>query len=223
MQPSLILMHSPFLGPATWQPAAQVLEGAGRRARMPSLLAVARSGAPHWPAGVETVVRSAAVDPVILVPHSNAGLYVPAVIQALGDQVRGVVFVDASIPGAGHHTPRDFLNRLAIVDGLLPPWTSWWDEADVAQAIPDPQVRAEVEAEQPRMPLTYYDHLPPAPTGWDTPPCGLIWFGKPYDMGAAHAAMRAWPTLHMPGGHLHMLNNPSAVAEAVLRIAGDWS
>lgn len=103
-----------------------------------------------------------------MVAHSDGGLYVPAVIQALGDQVRGAVFVVAAVPGGGHHTTRDFLNRLAVVDGQSPPWTSWWNEADITQALPDPKIRVEVEAEQPRMLLAYDDHLPPTPDGWES-------------------------------------------------------
>ena len=222
MDPSLVLIHSPFLGPATWRPTARALVGIGRRVHVPSLLGVARSAPPYWPAGVDAVVRAAADEPVVLVAHSNAGLYVPAVVDALGDQVRGVVFVDAALPGAGHHTTPEFLRRLATVDGMLPPWTSWWDEADVAEVFPDADVRAEVEAEQPRMPLAYYDHLPPVPHGWAAPPCGYLWFGAPYDKGAAQAAACGWPIVHLPGSHLHMLADPDAVAAAVLQMAGDW-
>jgi pimeloyl-ACP methyl ester carboxylesterase len=222
MGPSLILIHSPFLGPMTWQSTARALEAKERRAHVPSLLAVARCAPPYWPAGVDSIIRSAADEPVILLPHSNAGLYVPAVVEALGEQVRGVVFIDAALPGGGHHTTSEFLRRLATVDGLLPQWTSWWDEADVDALFPDAHVRAEVEAEQPRIPLAYYDHLPPAPHDWNAPLVGYIWFGRPYDKGAAQAAMLGWPTVHLPGGHLHMLNDPDAVAAAVLEMAGDW-
>ncbi len=218
----MILMHSPFLGPATWASTARALEGNGRRAHVPSLLAVAQSPPPYWPAGVESIVRAAADEPVVLVPHSNAGLYVPAVVEALGDQVRGVVFVDAAMPGAGHHMTPDFLRRLAGVDGLLPPWTEWWDEPDVAALFPDAQVRSEVEAEQPRMPLAYYDHLPPVPQDWAAPPAAYLWFGEPYDKAAAQAAARGWPTARRPGSHLHMLTDPDAVAAAVLDMAADW-
>ena len=222
MGPSLILIHSPFLGPATWQSTARALEGKQRRVHVPSLLTVAQSAPPYWPAGVDSIIRSAADEPVVIVPHSNAGLYVPAVVEALGEQVRGVVFIDAAMPAAGHHTTPDFLRTLATVDGLLPPWTSWWDDADVAALFPDPHVRAEVEAEQPRMPLAYYDHLPPAPHDWTAPSAGYIWFGRPYDKGAEQAALRGWPTAHLPGGHLHMLTDPDAVAAAIVEMAGDW-
>jgi pimeloyl-ACP methyl ester carboxylesterase len=189
---------------------------------VPTLLAVARSAPPFWPAGLDSIVQAAADDPVILVPHSNAGLFVPAVIDALGDQVRGAVFIDAALPGVGPHSTRDFLRRLAIVDGCLPPWTSWWDDADVAELFPNADVRAEVEAEQPRMPLAYYDHLPPAVDGWAVPPCGYVWFGTPYDKEAEQAARYGWPTAHLPGRHLHMLIEPDTVAAAVLQMADAW-
>jgi pimeloyl-ACP methyl ester carboxylesterase len=222
MDPSVILIHSPFLGPATWQPTAEVLNGKQRRVRVPDLSAVASSAPPYWPTGLDSIVRTAADDPVVLVPHSNAGLYVPAVVEALSEQVRGVVFVDAALPGSGHHSEADFLSGLASVDGLLPPWTSWWDETEVAALFPDATVRAKVEAEQPRMPLAYFDRLPPAPDAWAVLPCGYIWFGAPYDKGTEHAADYGWPTVHLPGGHLHMLSDPAAVAAAILEMVGAW-
>ena len=203
MDPSLVLVHSPFVGPATWQSTARALVGTGRRVHVPSLLAVARSAPPFWPAGVDAITRAVGDEPVVLVPHSNAGLYVPAVLDALGDQVRGVVFVDAALPGAGHHTAPDFLRTLAV-DGVLPPWTAWWDGSDIAELFPDAAVRAEVEAEQPRMRLAYFEHPPPAPHGWAVPPCGYLWFGPPYDGGGsaggcarlAHGAPARQPPTH---------------------------
>ncbi len=184
---------------------------------VPSLLDVARSAPPFWPAGVSAVTGSVGDEPVVLVPHSNAGLLVPAIVEALDDQVRGVVFVDAALPGRGHYTTPDFLCALAV-DGLLPPWTSWWDEAEVAELFPDAATRAQVEAEQPRMPLSYFDHLPPAPDDWAGPPCAYLWFGPPYDEGAAQAVARGWPTERLPGRHLHMLVDPDAVAAAIGRL-----
>ena len=222
MTPSLMLIHSPFLGPATWQSTARALRSKQQSVHVPSLLVVARSAPPYWPAGVEAITRSAGDDPVVLVPHSNAGLYVPAVLDALGEQVRGVVFVDAALPGAGHHTTRDFLRKLEIVDGLLPPWISWWAEADVDALFPDAHTRTEVESEQPRMPLAYYYHLPPAPRDWTMQSAAYLWFDRPYDKGAAQATQRGWPTAHLPGNHLHMLTDPHAVAAAVTAMASDW-
>lgn len=219
-----MLIHSPFVGPATWRSTAAALERRGRRVHVPSMLEVARGEPPYWPAGVAAIAGAVNDgEPVVLVPHSNAGLFVPAVISALGEQVRGAVFVDAALPGTGHLTTPDFLAGLATVDGLLPPWTSWWDEDDVAALFPDAEVRATVEAEQPRMPLAYYGNPPPAPVGWAAATrCGYLWFGEPYDSEAAQAAELAWPTKRVAGTHLHMLADPDGVAAAVLEIADGW-
>lgn len=219
MNPTFTLIPSPLLGPATWQPTARALERLGRQVRVPSLRGVASAAPPYWPAGVDAIVQAAGDEPVVLVPHSNSGLYVPAVIEVLGDQVRGVVFVDAALPAAGFFAQRDFLATLVEADGFLPPWTQWWDESDVAELFGDSAVRARVEAEQPRMPLGYYDHLPPAPQGWDRRPCAYLWFAEPYDMNAQRATASAWPTMHLPGKHLHLVVDPEAVATAVLELA----
>ena len=216
-----MLIPSPLLGPASWDPVARVLERHGRRARVPSLRCVSCAAPPYWPAGVDAIVRSLGSEPVVLVPHSNSGLLVPAVLEAVGDQVRGVVFVDAALPGAGYFAQRDFLDNLADADGLLPPWTSWWNESDVAELFPDAETRARVEAEQVRMPLAYYDHPPPAPDGWDQVRCAYLWFAEPYGAGAERVSVRGWPTRQVAGNHLHMLVDPDAVATAVLDMAGD--
>jgi pimeloyl-ACP methyl ester carboxylesterase len=219
VEPTIVLIPSPLLGPATWARTARALERRGRRVRVPDLQCVSCAAPPYWPAGVDAIVDAAGGDQVVLVPHSNSGLYMPAVVDVLGDQVDGVVFVDAALPGAGYYAQRDFLNTLVSADGLLPPWTSWWEQADVAALFPDSDVRSRVEAEQARMPLGYYDHLPPAPDGWDRPPCAFIWFAEPYDTGADRAAAHGWPTRRVPGNHLHMLFQPDAVAAAVLELA----
>lgn len=219
VEPTLVLIPSPLLGPATWEPTARVVERLGRQARIPSLQGVSKAAPPYWPAGVEAIVKSAGDAPVVLVPHSNSGLYAPAVIEALAAQVRGVVFVDAALPGAGYFAQRDFLDALVEPDGFLPPWTTWWDESDVAELFTDTDVRARVEAEQPRLPVAYYDHLPPAPDGWDQLPCAYVWFAEPYDAGAQRAAASGWPTRHVPGNHLHQLVDPEVVATAVLELA----
>jgi pimeloyl-ACP methyl ester carboxylesterase len=224
VKPIVVLIPSVLLGPATWESTARVLERRGRQVRVPSLQCVANAAKPYWPTGVAAIAESAACDPVILVSHSNSGLYMPSVMAALGEQVRGAVFVDAALPSIGSYAHRDFLESLAGQDGLLPPWTSWWDESAVVAMFPDDQVRARVEAEQMRLPLAYYDHLPPTPASWDrASPCAYIWFGEPYDAAAEWASANGWPIAHVPGRHLHMLVDPEAVSTAVMDLAGDWS
>ncbi|WP_231921422.1 hypothetical protein [Micromonospora auratinigra] len=92
--------------------------------------------------------------------------------------------------------------------GGLPRWTAWWDESDVAPMFPDPQTRRVVSAEQPRLPLSYYEQKVPVPDGWDDAACGYLLFGPPYEQAAQDARERGWDVDHVPGLHLHQLVDP---------------
>lgn len=156
--PTLVLMPSPLLGPAVWQPVAAELTRGG----WPVQIVAASTTPPRTCADVVSHVLSAVPGDrdVVLVPHSNAGLYVPALVTRR--QVVGAVFVDAGLPPKTGDVPLappqlfTLLADKADADGLLPPWTTWWDESDVAALFPNPEVRARVEREQPRVPLSYF-------------------------------------------------------------------
>ncbi|MFI6295618.1 alpha/beta hydrolase [Nonomuraea sp. NPDC050790] len=225
MQAIFVLVHSPSVGPSTWQPVAEALARRGRRAVVPDLTKVTEGGPPYWPRVVEEVRAAVPVEgPFVLAGHSNAGLFLPVVKEGLGERVVACVFADAHLP------PRDglvrvaeeaflpFLRDLAGADGRLPRWTDWWSEEDVAPMLPDPEVRRRVADEQPRLPLDYYTQLVPVPSGWDAVPCGCLWYGPPYDKVAEQAAARGWPVARIPGAHLHQVVDPDAVAGALLRI-----
>jgi hypothetical protein len=164
----------------------------------------------------------------ILVPHSNAGLYVPAI--AARRAVRGFVFVDAVVP------PRDGRMRVAAdtlvnmlrtgvgSDGLLPPWTSWWPEEDVAALFPDRQSRYRIEAEQRRLPPAYLTSEVDVAPGWDSTPWGAyVAFGDTYAEEIADAMGRGWRTVVVDGSHLHMLRDPGGVAKLLAEIILPWT
>lgn len=154
---------------------------------------------------------------MVLVAHSNAGLFVPVLVEHATRPVRACLFVDAGLPALAPTTPvapsglLDMLRERAV-DGLLPPWTDWWDEEDMAPMFPDPQTRAAVTAEQPGLPLSYYQQEVPVPAGWDDRPCGYLVFGPPYDQEAAEARRRGWLVDELPGLHLHQIVEPDATA-----------
>jgi pimeloyl-ACP methyl ester carboxylesterase len=161
---------------------------------------------------------------VVLVAHSNAGLFVPVIAAALPGQVLGCIFVDAALPprsGSAPVVPPELLALLRgkASGGLLPRWTDWWDEEDVARLFPDQQTRRAVTEEQPRLPLSYYEASVPVPTGWDAQPCAYLLFGPPYDEAATEAHGRGWIVEQLPGAHLHQLVDPDGVARLLLRIA----
>lgn len=224
----LVLVHSPSVGPLTWQPVAERLSAAGHVAVVPSLLGVADAGPPFWPAVAGSVSAAVPDDvPLVLVAHSNAGLFVPTIVEAIGGRVAGCLFVDASLPARSGPTPvaapqlLDMLRPMAA-GGRLPQWTSWFDEDDVAPMFPDPRTRQAVSGEQPRLPLSYYEQELPVPAGWETMPCGYLLFGPPYEDVAKDARDRGWDVEHVPGRHLHQIVDPDAVTARIVTTARRW-
>jgi hypothetical protein len=221
IDPAFVLVHSLLLGPSTWAPVAARLADRGAVTVVPSLVGVTDADdPPFWPRVIaETGDAVSALppgQPIVLVAHSNAGLFVPVLAGAAERPVAGCVFVDARLPSRTGPTPAasperlDHLRTMAI-EGRLPQWTRWWDEDDVVRLLPDPRTRASVVAEQPRLPLSYYEQQIPVPAGWDHRPCGYLLFGPPYDLIAQDARDRGWAVDHVPGGHLHQLADPDAV------------
>ncbi|MGW4943613.1 alpha/beta hydrolase [Actinoplanes sp. NPDC004185] len=232
MDAVFVLVHSPSVGPGTWQPVADQLRARGATVVVPSLAGVGAAGPPFWPRVAELVGAAIAGLPadrtVVLVAHSNAGLFVPVIVAAATRPVVGCLFVDAALPARQGPTPvvppeaLAFL-RAKAVDGVLPPWTTWFDEAEVAPMLPDPAVRASVEAEQPRLPLSYYEQQIPGPAGWDAQPCGYLLFGPPYEQVADEAAARGWAVERIAGRHLHQVVDPAGVAGRIAGMAATWS
>jgi pimeloyl-ACP methyl ester carboxylesterase len=227
MATTFVLIHSPSVGPRTWQPVAHRLAELGWEAAVPSLLHVTDGGPPFWPRVVDAVRAGLDTEQsqgVVLVAHSNAGLFIPVVSAALPGRVRGCIFVDAALPPASGSAPVAPPELLALVrdkasDGLLPRWTDWWDEEAVAPLFPDQRTRQAVSEEQPRLPLSYYEASVPAPVGWDAQPCAYLLFGPPYNELADEARERGWIVQQLPGRHLHQLVDPDGVARLLLAIA----
>jgi hypothetical protein len=229
MEPIIVLVHSPSVGPSTWRPVADLLTAAGHRVRVPSLLEVAVGGEPpFWPrvaSAVRDELKEIPTDhPLVLVAHSNAGLFLPSIRAGLDRPVAASVFVDAALPARTGETAvappelLDFLRPMAV-DGILPRWTDWWDEADVAPMFADPAMRQRVVAEEPTLPLSYYEQTVPVPAGWDDHPCSYLLFGPPYEDMAEDARERGWRTAHLPGAHLHQIVDPAGTARHILGLA----
>jgi hypothetical protein len=160
---------------------------------------------------------------LVLVPHSNAGLYVPALAE--GRDVTAIVFVDAALPsGDGGTTPVapvglvDFLRTLADDHGMLPPWTRWWDEPSLDALFPDDETRQRVQAEERSLPLSYFTGAVPTPP-WDHLRCAYLAFGDTYRDEVAQARSADWPVEVVDGGHLEMLHCPERVARRVVALA----
>lgn len=219
MDPVLCLLPSPLLGPACWRPVAAALAARGWAvAEVPPAQVAPRTES----AALATFLAAIPEDrDVVLIPHSNAGLFVPSLAAARRRTV-GYVFADAGLPAAGEWVPMvprqlyDMLAAKADTDGMLPPWTQWWNEEDLSGLFQDAHTRAEVEAQQQRLPLSYFAESVPVPPGWPDRPGAYLAFGETYSPERAAAAALGWPVTTLPGEHLHMLVNPAEVAAALI-------
>jgi hypothetical protein len=213
MRTELALLPSPLLGPTVWAAAAERLRQSGWPVSicgLPASLATAQDAMDSF---LKALPQGT---PLVLVPHSNAGLFVPHLVQKRN--VVASVFVDAALPPAEGSTALApdalyaFLETRADQHGLLPPWTQWWDDADVNELFPSQAVRRLVEKEQARIPLAYFRTSLPVPAGWADTPGAYLAFGDTYADERRQAERWQWPVETLPGRHLHMIVAPEEVA-----------
>ena len=219
MPATIALLPSPVLGSVVWDDVAAALDAAGW---CPLVVELPRD------IGQPTDIRDAFVrtlrdeSDLILVPHSNAGLYAPTLAESL--RPRATVYVDAALPTTAGTTPLAppaflaFLTELADEEGMLPPWTRWWGDTDLDALFPTSRWRQRVEAAEPSLPLSYFQASVPVPAGWTAEPCAYLGFGTTYAEELAAAREYGWPVEVLDGGHLQMLHQPVRVASSLMEL-----
>jgi hypothetical protein len=225
---TFVLIHSPLVGPMTWQPVAEILRQKGSEVFCPELTSPAHSETAYWRYHATQIAESLKSVPkaqqVFLAAHSGAGMLLPAARQLIRQPVMGYIFVDAGIPEPDKSRLDLFEDqaqkeafRKAAVNGLLP---SWKDE-DLREAIPDDRLRKRFITELKPLPLVVYEEPIPVFGGWPDAPCVLIRFGAnpAYDRSAQRARLEGWATIQLDGQHFHMLVDPVSVAETFLELS----
>ncbi|CAN7375088.1 alpha/beta fold hydrolase [Knoellia sp. LjRoot47] len=215
---TVLVLPSPLVGSGAYAVLAQAFRDAEVSAEVAEPPGGLTSGGEVLRAFAAVAERER---PDVVVAHSNAGLVAPAVADGIP-----LVFVDAALPageGESPMAPPAMLGHLAALadgHGVLPPWTQWWDEEDVAPLFPDARARAAVEASEPRLPLGYFRTTVPSPKGWERGPRAYLAFGATYAVELARARRLGWPTGEVEGArHLHFLHDPAGVARAVVELA----
>jgi hypothetical protein len=161
-------------------------------------------------AGFVTAARGADV----VVPHSNAGRFAPAVADAVGAKL---VCLDSLLPGCDPDPEwTGFLRSQEMPDGLLAPWSTWWPRQDI-QAVLGEHWDLLV-ADEPRVPLRLLLEQPPAPQDWLARRSGYVAFGQGYAEQATLAEAHGWEVRRLDGEHLHHLTAPDEVADTVLEV-----
>lgn len=222
------LIHSPLVGPVTWQPVASEIRRRGGQAIIPALADLPDSPLPFWAQHADSAAQQLSAipphQPVIYVSHSGAGALLPAIRSRMSNPAAGYVFVDSGLPRSGatrlevmqDEAPEraaDF--RRALRQGAVFPT---WGDADLRGLISDDGLRAAlVSSIRPRG-LAFFDEPIPVSADWPDAPCACIQFSPSYDYAAEQARLRGWPVVTIPAGHFHMLNDAAAVTDAILDV-----
>ncbi|MFD1323127.1 hypothetical protein [Micromonospora sonneratiae] len=232
--PTLVLIHSPLVGPGTWLPVAAELRARGYQVVVPAVSAVTEAEPPYyrWLADrVREDVDSVGVsDRVMLIGHSGAGALLPVIGAGLPGGAYGAVFVDAMLPHPGTswfaNAPAALVGQLRdlAVDGRLPPWHRWFPAEVIQALLPDEQQREHFIAELRRLPLAYFAEPAPSVPEWSPQRCAYLQLSDGYDPEAAEAQRRGWTVRHEPADHLALLTQPgriSTVLDQTIRMLMD--
>ncbi|HEY0448558.1 hypothetical protein [Actinophytocola sp.] len=220
-----VLVHSPFLGPASLRPLADALAAHGHPAVLldlrPSVVAApvhqVLVGAFADAMGAEDLAGQ-----VVLIGHSGAGPLLPAFADALEDTVSGLVFLDAGLPTPGRSwrdtVPAELYTRLraASREGQLPRWQRWFEPDPLTELVADVELRAEIADEAPEVPVAFLKE-PRPDVEWDGP-AGYVALSAAYADDVAAAERLGWPVRRLDTHHLAPATDPDPVAVAVLEV-----
>ena len=223
---AFVLIHSPLVGPLTWDLVATEMRQRGLNVFVPTLNDSPGANEPFWRQHAESVLQgleNVPKDiPLTLVAHSGAGPLLPAIRGSLPNPVHAYVFVDAGIP----HLNASRLDLMILED---PEWASdfqkeleggarfpTWSFDDLQEVIPDEVLRRQMVAElQPRS-LDFFTEPIPVFEGWPDALCIYIQFSAPYDRPAAQAREAGWPVHRLEAGHFHMLVDAKTVTDLIV-------
>jgi thioesterase domain-containing protein len=218
-----VLVHSPFLGPASLRPLADALAALGHPAVLLDLRPSVVAPPVHQVlvgAFADAIGDASLFGPVVLVGHSGAGPLLPAFADALDEAVAALIFVDAGLPTPGRSWRDDAPRELYLTmrdrsrDGQLPRWHHWFPEDPLANL--DPDLRAEIADEAPEVPLAFLKEARPD-VEW-TGPAGYVRLSDAYQTDFDQARNLDWPVVSLDSHHLAPTTDPAPVAEAILRV-----
>jgi hypothetical protein len=210
-----LLIHPPLLGPAVLGPLADALRGRGHAVALPDLRDAVSVAQDWFDRYVVGAAASGTAD--VVLGFSGAGVVLPAV--AIAVNARQVVWVDAVTPTrSGQTVPseaiRGLIERFVTDDGRIVEWTTWWGPDVMAELIPEPGLRAAVEASTPRLPADFYDVAVPVPDRWPEEGAQYIQLSPGYDQDAAEARLRGWQVRGgSDGDHLDVANHPARILD----------
>lgn len=221
-----VLIHSPLVGPLTWQLIHDEMEKRRIASIVPILSDHSNSTLAYWQQHAEAAASSLPPIPrdhsIILVAHSGAGPLLPIIRRSIIHSVAGYVFVDAGIP-------RDGKSRMDLMRSEDPEWAEQfhqtllqggrfpdWNEGDLQEVIPNDILRQKMAAQINPRPLSFFTEPIPVFDGWPDAPCAYIKFSTSYDWDFEQAKQAGWHVHELDAGHFHMLVDPSQVTSEIV-------
>jgi pimeloyl-ACP methyl ester carboxylesterase len=233
---TLVLAHSPLVGPETWGPLPDELRRRGHRV---VVVEVRDDDAPpyasRYVARAALQVRDACGDArTVLIGHSGAGYLLPLLGVARRSArapVAAYVFLDAALPPTRPTSRLDLLHAedRELAGGLGPHLAAGgrfpdWTDDDLRDLVPDDGLRAALVAGVRPRGTDFFTELLPVAPDWPDAPCGFLRLTPGYDAPARLAGQRGWPRVlgpdDRPGGHFAMLVDPAAVADDLGALLG---
>lgn len=224
--PVFVLIHSPLVGPFTWQGVAAEVHEAGLPAVVPAIGPAGRTDGRscidfYCGTVVDALPAPGPSTHYLLVAHSGAGMMLPY-LRAQLPRLATMVFCDADIPIDGKSRfdllPEGAADKLRALasDGLLPPL---WSDDDLIEAIPDPRKRSSFVSELVDTPIEVYEEPVSVPPRALDGTHAFLKFTDFYNGSFDRARSLGWSRYSMVGTHCHPINAPEEVAKLLLSIA----
>ena len=115
-QSAIVLIHGAFRGGWTWHKVENFLQSKGLRVFAPSLtgagekshLNSAEITLETWTDDIKNLIESEDLRDVILVGHSQGGIIIQAVAEAISERISKLIFIDAPVLRDGECALRYF-------------------------------------------------------------------------------------------------------------------
>lgn len=225
--PAFVLVHSPLVGPLTWEPTAESLRQLGHLVLVPSLAAGTDGGPPYYRElarrVISAVTEACLESPVVIAGHSGAGALLPAIADEV--DVHAAIFVDAILPHPGlswfDTAPAELRQHLLDIahGALLPRWNEWFPADALSALLPEAGLRQRFAGELPELPVLYFEERAPEVPSWPPARCAYVQLSEPYEEFADEASRKGWPVRRENADHLAMLTRPGQMAEILDQLA----
>jgi len=223
---TVVLIHSPLVGPSSWAHVAAALRAHGHRALTPDCSGALRGPPPYYPKLIEAAAGafSDVSEKIFLVGHSGAGGFLPSVAHAARRNVAGLIYVDALLPHPGKSwfstAPARLTAHLRSLarDGRLPPWHRWWPPGAIEALLPGREMYARFVAELESLPLAFFEEPAPELDNPSALPSAYLQLSAACKPEADQAEAQGWPVRRLDLHHLASLTHPDEVASELDRL-----